>query len=546
MPRNIDKPLGAVTFLARAELRGRWRALVILGVIAGVSAGLTLASVAGARRTATVYDRYREATAAPDALVFGTLVGLQNPDYSAVLALPEVVDGGTFNLAPVASQEHDMGALPPGDDRLFRTVGRPLLVQGRLPDPKRADEVVINRKAAAEFGLRVGDRLTIASSTDLADFFTKQKPTGGPSVPATIVGIGDSPVESAFGDGEPGFILSGAFLASFPEVPRLPNLVVRLRPGTDVNTFHRNAAAALGVPDIPVRDLGEDRKRFVHSTDLERSGLLIFAAATLLAGLVMVGQALTRTVEAMAESTPTLRALGLTRSELVAGLVLPLSTAAATAGVIAVASALALSEHQVGRDPAPARAALSTGLDVIAMPQRHRRGQVQGQARRDEPRPVRVQVRLVVLLGVVERRAAADRDRQASADHPHAADQLVARRVGDGHEVVHLGHAVGVQESGDQNVGLGPVELLVSHALQGRRELKPPALGVVEDRREHAGAVEPRQAEPVDRPVQADQGGRLQVAEQGVVLDPAGHQAAALVSMGDPYPTTAPPCTSAR
>ena len=57
MPRNIDKPLGAVTFLARTELRGRWRALVVLGAIAGVTAGLTLASVAGARRTATVYDR---------------------------------------------------------------------------------------------------------------------------------------------------------------------------------------------------------------------------------------------------------------------------------------------------------------------------------------------------------------------------------------------------------------------------------------------------------------------------------------------------------
>src|SRR5438067_9503688 len=93
----------AVRMWARSELRQRWRALVALGVIAGLAAGLALAAMAGARRTSTAYSRWRTATAAPDALVFGTQVGLFDADYSPVLKLPEVIDGGTFALTPLSS-----------------------------------------------------------------------------------------------------------------------------------------------------------------------------------------------------------------------------------------------------------------------------------------------------------------------------------------------------------------------------------------------------------------------------------------------------------
>jgi len=52
-----------------------------LGVIAGIAAGLALAAVAGARQSATAYGRWRKATAAPDAIVFGTQVGKHDTDY---------------------------------------------------------------------------------------------------------------------------------------------------------------------------------------------------------------------------------------------------------------------------------------------------------------------------------------------------------------------------------------------------------------------------------------------------------------------------------
>ncbi|HET7489669.1 MAG TPA: ABC transporter permease [Acidimicrobiales bacterium] len=333
----------AVRLWAGTELRRRWRPLVALGVIAGMAAGLALAAAAGARRTASVYTRYRDATDAPDALVFATQLGVVDQDYSAVRRLPEVVDAGMFELAPVGLERPKIGTLAPGDDHLYRTLARPLLVAGRLPDPARDDEIVVNRLAARQHHLRVGQRVTLTSALDLAYFFNGQPPAGGPRVAATVVGIGDSPLDPIFFSEEAAFVPGAGFLSRHPEVPRSPNLVVRLRPGTDVNAFHRRVAAALGLPDIPVRDLGEDRKRIVHGTDLERTGLLLFAAAAAVAGVVLVGQALARAVYAQGESGGALRALGFTGRELVTGLVAPHVVTAATAAVVAVGAAVAVS-----------------------------------------------------------------------------------------------------------------------------------------------------------------------------------------------------------
>src|SRR5438874_6696803 len=105
----------AVRMWARSELGRRWRALVALGIIAGIAAGLALAALAGARRTSTAYGRWRKATAAPDAIVFGTQVGQENTDYSPVMKLPEVVAGGQFELAQVGLAGLQVVSPPPGD-----------------------------------------------------------------------------------------------------------------------------------------------------------------------------------------------------------------------------------------------------------------------------------------------------------------------------------------------------------------------------------------------------------------------------------------------
>lgn len=331
---------GATRLWARTELAARWRALVALGILAGLAAGLALAAVGGMRRTATAFDRFRVATAAPDAILFPTLLGITDQDYGAVVALPEVESAGTFLLAPMGVGEPAIGTLPPGDDQLYRTLSRPLLVRGRLPDPRRPDEIVVNRLAARRHQLRLGQQLTVGSGTD----FNSEGPSPeGPTVRVTIVGIGDSMMDVLFFGDEAGFTPSPAILDRLPGVPTAANLVVRLRPGTDVAVFGAKAARVLGLPDLPVRDVADDRKRLTHSTDLERAGLALFAGAVALAGLVLVGQALARTVYAMAGSVPTLRALGFTTGDVVRGLVRPLLVTAGAAAVVSLAGAVAAS-----------------------------------------------------------------------------------------------------------------------------------------------------------------------------------------------------------
>src|SRR5512132_4296194 len=75
-----------------------------------------------------------------------------------------------------------------------------------------------------------------------------------------------------------------------------------------------------------------------------------------------------------------------------------------------------------------------------------------------------------------------------------------------------------LEKAGDEYVCIGPVKLL---ALAGfpvdRADLEEAALRVVENRREHAGRVESRDAQPIDRAVNAYQSGTAPVTDDPVV-----------------------------
>jgi ABC-type lipoprotein release transport system permease subunit len=331
---------------ARNQAASRWKALVLLGVLVGIGRGLALSALAGARRTETAYERFRAATGRSDAIVFGTQLGVFNADYSRVRALPEVADAGEFALAPIGLKEFPgVGSLPPNDDHLYRTINRPLLIAGRLPDPARPDEILVNRRAASLFHLRVGARVTLISARDINAFFGTAPLAGGPAQRATIVGVGDSNMDFVFGVDDATFIPSAAFLGTHPEIPRAPNLVVRLRPGTDVDAFRAHVASVMHLPAVPVRDQSEDTKRITHGTDLERTALLLLAASVVLACAILAGQALSRTVHAAAEFVPTLRALGFTRGGLIGALTLPLSISAIAGTLTSFAVAVSLSDR---------------------------------------------------------------------------------------------------------------------------------------------------------------------------------------------------------
>ncbi|MEO7370437.1 MAG: hypothetical protein ABIZ69_06230, partial [Ilumatobacteraceae bacterium] len=45
---------------ARTELRRRWLSLVVLGLLGGLAAGLTMAAYDGAQRSSSSYERMRD------------------------------------------------------------------------------------------------------------------------------------------------------------------------------------------------------------------------------------------------------------------------------------------------------------------------------------------------------------------------------------------------------------------------------------------------------------------------------------------------------
>ena len=91
---------------------------------------------------------------------------------------------------------------------------------------------------------------------------------------------------------------------------------------------------------------------------------------------------------------------------------------------------------------------------------------------------------LVAGARVVEARGDVDDESHLPAHGEHPADDPVTVRLAGarrGHEVLHLAHPVGREEAGDQDIGIGEVELLGATPVAIRGDAKPAAAVGVED-----------------------------------------------------------------
>lgn len=342
----------AVGLWAASERRRRIVSLVVLGLLAGASAGLAMASVAGARRSDDAYERLRQETQASDAVVFASQVGLAQPDWTDVAALPYVTDAGAFGIGFGA--ETDEGLFLPAWGPWLDTVDRPRVVDGRLPDPDDPDEVVLARGRDGSERLAVGDRIDLSLLTFDATTFAPVEPY---EATVEVVGITSSPFElSALpGDGAlfagPGFEGVVADLQAEGRLIGFSNLMVRLEdPARDMPRLREDSRRLLAeqYPDVPleelpVLDLTDSAKRVTNGTDLERDGLLLFGAAVAAAGLLLVAQALSRSVRAASGDLPTLTGMGMSLHDVERGLVRAHRTAVVVAVVASVAIAIGLS-----------------------------------------------------------------------------------------------------------------------------------------------------------------------------------------------------------
>ena len=125
----------------RATLRARWRTYAGGIVLFAVLGGVSLSAVAGARRTASGYQRFLADSQAPT-MVFDA--GAYEADLAeAIRRFPEIADAATYvglNGAPLDEDDRpdlegpDAELIGSVDGRFFR-MDRPAVVRGRLPDP---------------------------------------------------------------------------------------------------------------------------------------------------------------------------------------------------------------------------------------------------------------------------------------------------------------------------------------------------------------------------------------------------------------------------
>ena len=298
---------------ARADLRIRWKALVAVGLIAGLACGLAIASIAGARRTGTALDRLREHTNASDAIVFASQRGAYHPDWSVLARRPEV-----RALARWALVFGDLDGDPQGlfftpvDDSWMQEVDAPLIVDGRTFDPRADDEILVSKVLAESDGIDVGDTIPFTPYTPEDEEGAAAGPLRGPRLTMRVVGIMRTPVEELFLPG--GFaVASPGLIDRHPEVSFFENAFVQLvEPATGTTALEAHATTDVA-PGTPILDLHVLARRVTATTDVERSALLLLGAAIALAGLVLAGQVVIRSASLVGRDARVLEAIGMRR-----------------------------------------------------------------------------------------------------------------------------------------------------------------------------------------------------------------------------------------
>lgn len=354
----------ALRLWCASELRRRWVSLVILGLLAGAASGLAIAAFDGASRSGTAYTRMREELDAADVVFFPSQVGVGDIDVTKLQTLDEVEAWAGFaaNYSHLDEAGEDRSPLIAVGDDWFDMIERAKVIEGRLPDPAADDEAVVN-VAFTKLGLDldVGSVLTWRNlSPEQSALYPDDVPPGfdwttaeGPLTKLRIVGIVRLPMDSVLSFASGGLLLPGPGWAAAHQDETtfyFTNALVRLKNGAaDVPKFKADVSQLYGRDDLPVKDLSVDIKRVQRSVDLEETALVLFGAAVVAAAVVLVGQSLLRSVRAGATGLPVLRAMGLGRGSLYAGLVAPhLLTLAVTVIVAAITGAVLSARFPIG------------------------------------------------------------------------------------------------------------------------------------------------------------------------------------------------------
>jgi hypothetical protein len=375
--------MNSVAAWYRIDWRRRWRSLVVLALLVALAAGTVMTTVAGARRGSTAVDRLMAVTLPPTAVVLPNQPGF---DWESIRAMPEVeamatfVVGG-FEMEGLAPEEQLTAvSMPWADDEIMRTIERPVVLDGRLPDPTRPDEAVITSRFERSYGRGVGDTVTFRLFTpEQADAVRLEgaEPAGaeGPSVEATIVGIVRSGWFSEESRDDPGMIIAspGLYAEYTPNLLGAQdsgylNALVRFHGGeAAIPAFQERLAEVSGRSNIDVWNWADKVRHYRNVTAFEANSLLIFALVAGIAAVFLVGQSIARYAASTVTDLRVLRAAGMTPGQAVGAAVVAPAAAGAIGSALAVAAAAWASQWFPIGSATPIEPQPGIDLDMIVL-----------------------------------------------------------------------------------------------------------------------------------------------------------------------------------
>jgi hypothetical protein len=327
-----------VRIFLRAEMRRHWRAWLCMALLVGAFGGVVTATVAGARRTDSAYPRLLAWSKPPDLMIVSGYSAAFAPLPRAALARSPQVAAVAYVQEMVLTPDAGITLLAPEDNRIPGSFWKRKILAGRLADPGRPDEVNVSFMVAQARHLRPGDSLRV---------FLKSR--SGATIPVLFQVAGIEAAVNEFPpqiDAGPGYVwATPAFWRVYGAATQaFPMAALRLRRGyADVAVVqHELTQLAHGkiAGSVPLAAQSANTQRSIH---LQAVAVWLLAGLLAVVSMLVLGQLLAR--QSFTESTEyrTLRAIGMSRRQLIA-VGVGRATAIGTAGAgMAVVLAFALS-----------------------------------------------------------------------------------------------------------------------------------------------------------------------------------------------------------
>jgi ABC-type lipoprotein release transport system permease subunit len=324
-------------------------------VLVGLVGALVIAAAAAARRTETALPRaVKWANLTDGGIPVGSKLGFADLKRQDVERLPEVknvyradgffFEGRTDKGHPLANVS-DLSASP--DPAVTSEVNRLTIIDGRPLDPKRAEEAVVDEFAADQNGLEVGDTFTarFAGASQMDDILQTSEADAssfrfaGPRLRFRVVGIAASFEATSADAGFRTIQLSTAFDRMYASrLARTTGLLVDLKRGqADIPAFKRRVERIARGQRANFFSIGDFAEQSGRTTHVQAVALWVLAGLGAIVGLLVLAQALSRQAQVESGEYPTLRALGMSRDQLLA---LTLTRAAAIGSLGAVLAAM--------------------------------------------------------------------------------------------------------------------------------------------------------------------------------------------------------------